>query len=83
MNNRVESPILILYSLDDLRGVKTEWLARYFLSEREWRGFESLESDTRGRDFTAKDAVRLWLARQAGRELVHPAAADSDLGERS
>lgn len=62
------------------RDAQLERLARLYLNAGEWPEFEKVESSYKkqrewlmGR-IAAKDAVRLWLARQTGQDLLHPAA---------
>jgi len=68
---------------ETIREVRLDWLARNYLTSREWERFRSMDNVfQRQRDWlmgrvAAKDAVRLWMSRRTGSgEFAHPAAIE-------
>jgi acyl transferase domain-containing protein/phosphopantetheinyl transferase len=62
----------------DLRHANMEWLARLYLHQTEWLYFDALPTLARKTEWltgrmAAKDAARLYLARQMGTLMLHPA----------
>jgi acyl transferase domain-containing protein/phosphopantetheinyl transferase len=74
----MDGAVLTLLDRDTLRHSTLEFLGRLFLHESEWKYLQSLKVAQRqwqwlmGR-IAVKDAVRLYLAREMGSDMIHPA----------
>jgi acyl transferase domain-containing protein/phosphopantetheinyl transferase len=73
-----QGSVCMLVPRDCLKGVDLDWTARLFLHTREMAQFHAASSHDRRRQLVAsraavKDAVRVWLSRNHGTELSHPA----------
>jgi phosphopantetheinyl transferase len=73
-----EASVCTLVRREDVTGVDLDWMAGLFLHSGEMSEYAVLDDKQRRREMVwgraaAKDAVRLWVMRNEGAELRHPA----------
>jgi phosphopantetheinyl transferase len=73
-----EGSVCVAVRREDVAGADLDWMARLFLHSEEMSEYAAIGDKQRRREMVwgraaAKDAVRLWVMREQGSELRHPA----------